>query len=73
MVNKILCSMGWHTSKDGYEKNPYQDGVLRPHAWCKYCGKHMPLFAIRKLKNIFGEKRQKTFIKNIKGKLQRYN
>lgn len=65
--------MGWHTPQEGYLENPYKDGINRPHAWCRYCGKHTPLFGIRKIKIILGKKRQKSLIRTITGKLVRYN
>ena len=63
MINWILCKLGWHTPN--YKRDLEVDGIGRKHTSCKYCYAHIPLFSHRKIKKIFGEKRQKSFISMV--------
>jgi len=53
----LSCKLGWHSPDHGF-RNAYKDGIGRPHAWCKYCGIHIPLFSFNRKKDtryLFGE------------------
>lgn len=56
IVSWISCKLGYH-SPDRWFRNAYKDGTDRPHAWCKHCGIHIPLFDYtrKETRYIFGE------------------
>lgn len=66
IIDRILCRLHWHVL-DRKEENAYLDGCDRPHAWCKFCYAHIPLFGYQEKRFLFGRWRRRNLIKDCRG------
>ena len=71
IIDRIMCWLHWHTP-DREEENAYRDGIDRPHAWCKYCYSHVPLFGHREKRFLWGRWRQRSLCRDIFKKKEAY-
>lgn len=67
IIDRIMCWLHWHV-QDRKNDDAYLDGINRPHAWCKYCYSHLPLFGHKEVRFMFGHWRQRILCRDVSEK-----